>query len=215
VKAGWLVAIMLTTGTAWAQEPSSKFYVALDVGRSRLEASQSMFFAPDGARTHGADIAFKGLFGIQISRYFAVEAGYTDFGSFAVEGIPYSCAPNSPPPCTFNVTAGARGPSTNVVGLWPFAERWSMSFRGGAQYSQVSTTTRDPDVQGSASRYHDSSWGLVYGAGLNYQVTPRMRIRLNWEQNDQISFGLNLGGGAGVYDLNQSSLTSLGLDYRF
>jgi hypothetical protein len=57
-----------------------------------------------------------------------------------------------------------------------------------------------------------------YYVGLdvgNYQLNPRMRVRLDWEQNDQLSFGLNMSGGAGVYDLGQSSLTSLGLDYRF
>jgi hypothetical protein len=42
-----------------------------------------------------------------------------------------------------------------------------------------------------------------------------MRVRLNWEQNDQLSVGLALGGGVGFYELGSSSLTSLGLDYRF
>jgi hypothetical protein len=56
---------------------------------------------------------------------------------------------------------------------------------------------------------------FLYGAGLSYQLNPRVRLRLDWEHNDQISLGLGLGGGAGVYDLGSSSLTSLGFDYRF
>ena len=81
--------------------------------------------------------------------------------------------------------------------------------------SARTTTDRDPDIAGPANKHHDNSWGFLYGVGVNYQVTSRMRLRLNWEHNDQLSFGLNLGGGAGVYDLGSSSLTSLGLDYRF
>lgn len=216
MKTLWSVAACLAASTAWAQQPSSKFYVGLDVGRSMLDASQSQnFFGPEVSRQNGNDVGFKALFGIQVSRYFAVEAGYTDFGSFDAKGIPYNCAVNSPPPCTFNVSASTHGPSTNLVGLWPFAEHWSMSFRGGAQYAQISTTDRDPDIPGSGNKHDDSSWGFLYGVGVNYQVTPRMRLRLDWEQNDQISFGVNLSGGAGVYDLGSSSLTSLGLDYRF
>jgi opacity protein-like surface antigen len=79
----------------------------------------------------------------------------------------------------------------------------------------VSTSERDPDVPGSARSFDDSSWGLLYGAGLSYRLSPRMTLALNWERNDQIEFGVNLGGGAGVYDLGSSSLTSLGFAYRF
>ena len=46
-------------------------------------------------------------------------------------------------------------------------------------------------------------------------MNPRTRIRLNWEENDQLALGLNLGGGIGFYELGSARLTSLGLDYRF
>jgi OmpA-OmpF porin, OOP family len=216
MKWSWVAAMALASGAALAQQPPGKYYVGLDVGRSWLEATQSAtFFGPEVSRQDGHDLGFKALFGIQVSRYFAVEAGYVDFGDFDVQAIPYDCGTGAPPPCTFDVTASTRGPSTNLVGLWPFAEHWSLSFRAGAQYAQISVTERDPDVAGSTEKHDDASWGVLYGAGINYQVTPRLRARLNWERNEQIEFGLGLGGGATVFDLGSSSLTSLGVDYRF
>jgi hypothetical protein len=62
--------------------------------------------------------------------------------------------------------------------------------------------------------HDEDSWGLLYGVGINYQVNPRTRVRLNWEQNDQLSVGLNLGGGIGFYEVGGSRLVSLGFDYR-
>jgi len=218
MKAWWLVAAALLTGTALAQQPQGKpgkYYVALDVGRSRIEAGHGGFLVPVEGIQHGNDVGFKALFGIQISRYFAVEAGYTHFGSFDAEDVPYNCLPGSTPPCTYDIEAGVHGPSTNIVGLWPFAERWSLSARVGAQYAQSSLRARDPDVPGSETDSDESSWGLLYGVGLNYQLNPHTRVRLNWEQNDQLSVGLYLGGGVGFYELGSSRLTSLGLDYRF
>lgn len=213
MKGLWLVAVSLLASSAWAQQQPGKYYVALDVGRSRIDAGQAGILVPVEGMQHGTDIGFKGLFGIQVSRYFAVEAGYTHFGSFDARNIPYTCS--TAPPCTYEISASTHGPFTNLVGLWPFAERWSASVRGGAQYAQSSLQARDPDVPGTTTDNDQSSWGFLYGVGINYQVNPRMRVRLNWEQNDQISIGLNLGGGVGVYQLGSSSLLSLGLDYRF
>ena len=215
MKGLWLVAVSLLASAAFAQDKPGKYYVGLDVGQSRIDAGNGVFLVPVSNTQHGTDIGFKALFGIQISRYFAVEAGYTDFGSFTAKNLQYSCPSGSTPPCTYNISASAHGPSTNLVGLWPFAEHWSLSARLGAQYSQSSLSARDPDVPGSAVSQDESSWGLLYGAGINYQLNPRMRLRLNYEQNDQLSIGVNLGGGVGFYELGGSRLLSLGLDYRF
>jgi opacity protein-like surface antigen len=211
-----LLAWPLVAQAAPADEPTTKFYVGLDVGSSKFNATLSeQFFSARTSQPSGTDLGFKVHAGIQISRYFAVEAGYADFGEITVKGIPYSCAMGSPPPCTYNVSSNARGPSTNIVGIWPFAEHWALKARVGGQYAHTSTTERDPDVTGSNRRYSEDSLGFMYGAGLSYRLNPRMTLGLNWERNDQIEFGVGLGGGAGVYDLGTSTLTSLGFSYRF
>jgi len=202
-------------GAAFAQDKPGKYYVALDVGQSRIEAGEGGFLVPIDDIQHGNDVGFKALFGIQVSRYFAVEAGYTQFGSFEAENVPYTCPPGATSPCTYDISARTHGPSTNVVGLWPFAEHWSASIRAGLQYAQTTMRARDPDVPSSAVDHEESSFGFLYGLGLDYQLNPHTRIRLNWEQNDQLSVGLGLGGGVGFYELGSSRLISLGLDYRF
>lgn len=215
MKGMWLVAVAMLSGTAFAQDEPSKYYVALDVGQSRIEAGQGGFLVPLEDVQHGNDVGFKATFGIQISRYFGVEAGYTHFGGFRAENVTYTCNQGSPPPCAYDISAGVHGPFTTVDGFWPFARHWSLCARAGVQYAQSSMTAHDPDVVGSKVSSDEDSFGFLYGVGLNYQVNPRMRVRLNWEENDQLSIGLALGGGVGLYQLGSSRLTSLGLDYRF
>ena len=88
-------------------------------------------------------------FGIQISRYFAVEAGYVDFGEFALRDIPYTCAPQQAGPCTYDLNSKTHGPFANLVVTWPFAERWGLNGRLGGYYADISTSERDPDVPGT------------------------------------------------------------------
>jgi OOP family OmpA-OmpF porin len=215
MKRLWLIAVALAAGTAFAQQQKpGKYYIGLDVGQSRIEAGQG-FLVPVEEIQHGNDVGFKASFGIQISRYFAVEAGYTEYGNFKAENVAYTCPTGYSPPCAYDVSAGVHGPFTNVVGLVVFSDHWSLSGRAGLQYALSSLSARDPDVPSSEISSDEDSFGFLYGVGLNYQVNPRLRVRLNWEENDQLSAGLDLGGGVGFYELGSSRLTSLGFDYRF
>jgi OmpA-OmpF porin, OOP family len=196
--------------------PSSKFYVGLDIGNSRLDASLSQqFFGPGLGQQRGDDVGFRLRVGVQFSRYIAVEAGYADFGDFTLNDIPYVCAPQQPGPCTYNVSSSTHGVIVGAVGSWPFAEHWSLNGRLGGVYMDVSTSERDPDVPSSAANYSNSGWGLHYGAGLGYQLNPRMALSLDWARYDQIDLGLTIGGAPGAYTVNTSSLASLGFTYRF
>lgn len=199
-----------------ADQPRTKFYVGVDLGYTRLDGAVSPgFFETPSSRPDGRDTGFKALAGIQISRYFAVEAGYTDFGRFTARDVQYSCPVGATPPCTYDVNSSTRGPSTNLVGVWPFSDRWSLKARFGAQHAEITTTQRDPEVAGSTLRNQERSWGFMYGAGLSYKINPHWSASLDWERNDQLSLGLALSGGAGVFELGSSSLTSLGVAYRF
>lgn len=197
-------------------QPTGKYYVGLDVGSSELNAGLSeQFFEPEFNEHTGNDIGFRVRFGIQVSRYFAVEAGYVNFGEFSLNDLPYLCAPEQEGPCTFNLRSSTDGPMANIVVTWPFAEQWALNGRVGGYYADVSTSERDPDVPGSERKYDDSGFGLQIGAGLSYQINPRMKISADWGKFDLIAFGPTLGGGVGVYDLGSAELVSLGFAYRF
>jgi opacity protein-like surface antigen len=197
-------------------QPSSKFYVGLDAGSSRLDASLSQqFFGPEISQHTGNDIGYRLRFGVQASRYFAAEVGFIDFGEFALRDIPYTCAPQQPGPCTFDLNSASRGPLVNIVVSWPFAERWALNGRVGGYYADITTSEQDPDVPGTKQEYHDSGIGFQIGAGLSFQINPRMKVSADWGKYDLIEFAPTLSGGIGAYDVGSASLMSLGFAYRF
>lgn len=213
-------ALLLAGGTAAADEPHRAtvrgFYAGLDVGRSRLEAQHSvLFFGPDADRRSASDTGLRLRAGYQFSRYFALEAGYADFGELDLSGVPYSCPVGAPAPCTYNLKSKTRGPLMKAVVTWPFADRWNLDARFGGLYAEVSTSEVDPDIAGSRRHYSDSSLGFSYGVGLRYEISPQWNLSVDWQQFDQVDLGLGFRGGASFYDLGSSALTSLGVTYRF
>lgn len=213
-RAGVLFATILVFASA-AASADGKLYVGFDIGRSKLDATISQqFFGPQVGRQDGNDTGYKLRVGYQFIRYVALEAGYADFGEFSVSGVPYTCRPPATG-CSFDVRSKTSGAYANVVGSWPFAERWALNGRLGAMRARVSTTEEDPSVPSTRRHYSATNTALVYGTGLSYQLSSRTTLSLDWAQYDQIDVGLGLGGGAAVYDLGSSSLTSLGISYRF
>jgi opacity protein-like surface antigen len=197
-------------------QPSGKFYVGLDAGSSQLDASLSeQFFGPEISQHTGNDIGYRLRLGVQASRYFAAEIGFIDFGEFALRDIPYACAPQQPGPCTYDINSATQGPFANIVVSWPFAQRWALNGRVGGYYADITTSERDPDVPGTEQEYHDSGIGFSIGAGLSFQINPRMKISADWGKYDLIEFAPTLSGGIGAYDVGSASLASLGFAYRF
>ncbi len=211
-----LLSISALAAADPAASPSGKFYVGLDAGSSELDASLSQqFFGPEISQHTGNDIGYRFRFGVQASRYFAAEVGYIDFGEFSLNDIPYNCAPQQTGPCTYDINSGTQGPFANIVVSWPFSERWALNGRVGGYYADITTSERDPDVPGTEQEYHDSGIGFLIGAGLSFQINPRMKISADWGKYDLIEFGPTLGGGIGAYDVGSASLASLGFAYRF
>ena len=211
-----LLTALPSGANAAGSTPDGKFYVGLNIGTSRADAHVSQqFFGPNVVTPNGDSTGFQARFGYQFSRFFAVEAGYVDFGQFEINNIPYYCTPGGPATCTYNVRSSMNGPFADFVATWPFAERWALNAHLGAYYASVSTTEGDPDIASSHRHYSDSNTAFHYGAGLSFRVTPKLDVELAWSEFDQISLGLGLGGGAAVYDEGSSTLTSLGVLFRF
>jgi OOP family OmpA-OmpF porin len=204
--------LLFLSGTALAD---GKFYLGLDVGRSKLDATVSQqFFGSRVGRESGNDTGYKLRVGYQFIRYVALEAGYADFGEISIHDIPYNCIPPATG-CRFDVRSKTNGAFANVVGSWPFADGWALNGRLGAMRARVSTTEENPVVASTRRHYSDINTAVAYGAGLSYSLSSHTTLSLDWAQFDQVDLGLTLGGSAGVYDLGSSSLTSLGISYRF
>jgi OOP family OmpA-OmpF porin len=205
-------AVLVLSGTALAE---GKLYAGLDVGRSRLDARTSeQFFGPQAGQKSGNDTGYKIRLGYQFIRYVALEAGYADFGEFSIENIPYFCSPASAR-CSFDVRSKTHGAFINAVGSWPFTDRWALNGRLGGMRAEVSTTEQNPAIASTRRHYSDINTAVFYGAGVSYELSSRATVSLDWAQFDQVDLGLSLGGSAAVYDLGSSSLTSIGISYRF
>jgi hypothetical protein len=190
--------------------------VGLDVGSSRLDATVSQqFFGPEVGRPSGHSTGFRLRGGVQISRYFGIELGYADFGQFSVTGLPYACPSSATPPCTYNFSSKTAGPFGSFVGTIPFAQRFAFNARLGGYYADMSSSERDPDRPETARRDRFVGMAFQYGVGFAYQLNPRMKLSLDWNEYDLIAFGPSLGGGVGIYDSGSYRLTSLGFAYRF
>ena len=71
----------------------------LGMNMSSDTLASDLFFEPALEEQHINESRFGyGLFGgWALNRYFAVEAGYTQFGSFKAENVPYTCGAGTSP----------------------------------------------------------------------------------------------------------------------
>jgi opacity protein-like surface antigen len=215
----FVCALAGVCGAAHAQSPGQgiptrAFYLGFDIGNARLEADSNHFFGPDVGRQSGHDTGFKLRLGYQLSRYYAMEIGYVDFGQFTIDGTPYLCPPGVTGPCSFDIRSKTRGPFMNLVFSWPLTDQWGVNARLGAVNARVSTREQS-SVVAATSRSAATNTALQYGLGVSYELNPRVSLGLDWAQYDQIGLGVGLSGGPAFFDLGSSSLLSLGLTYRF
>ncbi len=95
--------------------PSTKFYVSADVGTADNGVSEYAFGTPAGPRDEKSNL-FRVRFGYQFVRFFALEAGYADLGSYSAN-IDMDCSSSSDrrsnaSPISRAISTSAHGPST-------------------------------------------------------------------------------------------------------
>lgn len=127
----------------------------------------------------GGDTGYKLYGGYQFNRYFGLEGGYFDLGKVS--------------DATGN--ANGRGLFLDAVGTFPLTPSWSLL--GSAGYSQARFKTSAGD---------DSSPGFKLGAGVQYDFTKQVAMRVQYERTRYTDvFNDKLGVG----------VTSVGLKYGF
>jgi OOP family OmpA-OmpF porin len=155
---------------------------------------------PTSIANDNRDTGYKVFGGYQFNRYFAIEGGYSDLGSFHF-------ASNTLPAGTLNGTFKVRGLNVDAVGIVPIADRFSVFGRVGANYAETkdsfngtgAVVVLDPNPSKRNTNYKA-------GLGLQYDFTRALAMRVEAERyriNDAI------GGKSNV------DLLSVGLIYRF
>src|ERR1044071_1086059 len=123
------------------------------------------------------DTALKIFGGYQINRSFSVEFGYTDLGDVTVGGT----------------TVEASAWELTGLGKFPLGNQFYVYGLAGLAKVKAETTVFGAKVS-------DASTKLTFGFGLQYDFSPKVGARLQWQRYDTSS---------------EIDVTSIGVVYKF
>jgi len=147
------------------------------------------------------DIGAKLFGGRKFNKYFPVEGGYFDLGKFGFTA-------QTRVPGSYTGEAKFRGLNLDAVGILPITQKISAFGRAGLIYTETKDTfTRTGAVPPLTNPNPQEKEGSYkYGFGAQYDFTPKLALRGEWERyrvNDAV-------GNEGDIDL-----VSIGLVYTF
>lgn len=197
------------------------WYVAADVGQSRLTGGDIKSSFGPVIRSTDTAIGYRWAAGYQVTSYWRVEGSYIDLGQVTGNGaiVFPSGGVTCGLPCEYsyneNAKLKAHGWAIAISGAYPINDRWSVFARAGAidarseldaHYTPIPpwAAIEQPFDTSSAG----TSWDNTYGFGVNWSFTDSWSIRFNWDRYS--SLGDN--GSVSTFSVN---LTSLGIVYRF
>jgi hypothetical protein len=206
----WLATLALVLPlTSQAQG----WYAGLDVGTARSDAviSENLILAASTARSTDTTTAFRLRGGYQFGRFFALEIAYVDFGELKSHFDPDECLFGAPGPCPLDVRTSMSGLVGTLRGVVPIGDHWYVDARAGwgkldVDIDQLGSEELDTSIENPV--FH-------YGIGGGYRFNDHWEIALDYSEYNQEDWGLTLGGAFGVYDLGETSVTSLGVGYRW
>jgi OOP family OmpA-OmpF porin len=160
------------------------WYGGISIGRSEASIAEDRIRAElQGAgRTMTSidedhqDIGYKLFGGRKFNKYFAVEGGYFNLGKF---GFTATTSPTG----TFAGEAKFQGLNLDAVGILPITQKISAFGRAGLIYAETKDTFSgtggvvviNPNPKKSEGSYK-------YGVGAQYDFTPKLGLRGEWER---------------------------------
>jgi OOP family OmpA-OmpF porin len=174
---------LLATGSAAAADVNSGFYGGLAIGKSKAKLKAEDF----SLRTAGiqenrdeVDTAYKFFAGYQFGQYIGAEASYTDFGKFAYI---YNATPIGLGEARVNYKATSWAVSS--LGRIPLGQsNFSLMGRLGVAFNKAERSAltgggfaTSPAIPSATKR----SVGLLWGVGGQYDFTPALSLRLEFE----------------------------------
>lgn len=196
--------LLAASASAWSQAPG-RFYAGAAIGQAKMKdacASDSDIVV---SNCDDKDTAWKIFAGYQFTPTLALEAAYNDFGRvrgdvFFVDGG-FQITGSE----TFDVTAL----ELSGVASFPFANRFAGYGRLGLYYGEVEGKGDFTNQFGARARasVNDSNFGLTFGLGASYDLTEKVRFRVEWQRFHDV--GTN---EIGKSDIDVLSVAGL---YRF
>ncbi|MDH5833318.1 outer membrane beta-barrel protein [Luteimonas kalidii] len=149
------LAVVLLAGASVAQAQDSGFYAGVGAGQALV----------DERAYDDEDTAFSAFGGYQFHRNFALEAGYSDFGSLE--------------PDAAGTDLELTSASLTAVGILPFTERFSGYAKAGFQRWEL-----DRAIPGLTGTAKDDGTDPVYGLGLQYRFSDLIALRGEYTRSE-------------------------------
>ncbi len=198
-------AVALALGAQTLAADAGTFYIGADVGATEFSGDGPndgvVFIA--GQKFKDSDYSYGVHAGFQFTDWFAVEVGYTDFGSatdrFKVSpDIAFIVSPND------TQTVAAKGASLAGVFSWGVGADFSIFAVLGVttmDYEKTSSGGFSPLTGSLLAKDSVSDHGLLYGVGAKYALTDSLNLRTDLRRNDVGDFALDT--------------ISMGIEYSF
>jgi OOP family OmpA-OmpF porin len=189
-----LGAVLFSGGAAAQYDTPRHFYAGASVSHSRADR---WCLGASGGTCDNTNVAGKAFGGYQLDETFAVEVGYTYLGKFKAS-----------PEGGGSDEAKVQALEASVVATWKFGVNTAVFGRFGAYYANV---REDTSFAGSFS---NNNGDLTFGAGVRYDLTPKLALRAEWQRYLDVG-GANVALGAGAGDLSSIDVYGVGFLYRF
>lgn len=159
------------------------WYVGLNGGQSDLRTQGGGVddaFASQGFTTSSSidkhATAWSLDAGLQLNRWFALEAQYVDFGKFD-----FSSDVSAPAPDTVGGRFKAYGAGVNVVGILPLPEGFSLYGKAGVLRSKAELEANSTALTPVASTSRSRTGGM-WGLGASYDITKNWAAKVEWDR---------------------------------
>jgi OOP family OmpA-OmpF porin len=159
------------------------WYLGFGIGQSReqnhhdriTQQLQGSGLTTNSIDDDSTDTAWKLLGGWKFNRNFAVEASYFNLGEFGFTA-------HTTPPGTFTGRIKLQGFGVDGVGILPISQSFSAFGKLGLQYAKAEDTFSGTGaVTVSNPSPSKSAAGYKVGLGLQYDFTPALGLRGEWE----------------------------------
>jgi len=163
VLAGLCVAATLVTASSTALATDNGFYGAFDLGQSK--AKDVCTGMPAGVSCDDKDTSYRLAGGYNINKNFGAEISYTDYGAATASVIGVQFA-----------SSGATAFQIVGTGSLPLGDQFSLTAKAGLTSVDVNASIPILGLSASASNTN-----FVWGVGAQFDVTPSIGIRVNYE----------------------------------
>jgi OOP family OmpA-OmpF porin len=172
-------------------------YVGASVGLSNTDICSASDSCDD------KDTAWKIYGGMEMNEYISMEVGYVDMGKVHYDG--YTALTGTP----LSGTRYVNGMIIDVLGTYMINPSFTLMAKGGMNIlnAEVNGTIAQTPTENTGDT--DVAWS--FGVGAQYNFTPAVGLRLEWERFFEVGSPA-YNGGTGEADID---LLSAGLVYKF